>query len=45
MRILFVHQNFPGQFGRLAMALAREGHEVTALGMVKNCALPGVTRP
>jgi len=43
MRILFVHQNFPGQFGRLAMALAREGHEVTALGMVKNCALPGVT--
>ncbi|HST95397.1 MAG TPA: glycosyltransferase [Microvirga sp.] len=43
MRIVFVHQNFPGQFGRLAMALAREGHEVTALGMVKSCSLPGVT--
>jgi glycosyltransferase involved in cell wall biosynthesis len=31
MRILFVHQNFPGQFGSLAAALARRGHRVTAL--------------
>lgn len=43
MKIVFVHQNFPGQFGRLATALAREGHEVVALGMVKSCSLPGVT--
>jgi glycosyltransferase involved in cell wall biosynthesis len=43
MKIVFVHQNFPGQFGRLAVALAREGHEVTALGMVRSCSLPGVT--
>ncbi|MFC4174690.1 glycosyltransferase [Microvirga sp. GCM10011540] len=43
MKILFVHQNFPGQFGRLAATFAQEGHEVAALGMVKSCALPGVT--
>lgn len=43
MKIVFVHQNFPGQFGRLAVALAKEGHEVVALGMAKSCSLPGVT--
>ena len=32
-RILFVHQNFPAQFGQLAGALAAEGHEVVALGI------------
>ena len=31
MRILFVHQNFPGQFLRLAPALAARGHECRAL--------------
>ncbi len=31
MRILFVHQNFPGQFGTLAAELAARGHEVKAL--------------
>ncbi|MBD9529449.1 glycosyltransferase [Paracoccus sp. PAR01] len=31
MRILFVHQNFPGQFLHLAPALAARGHEVMAL--------------
>jgi len=29
-RILFVHQNFPGQFRHLAPALAVRGHDVTA---------------
>ena len=34
MKILFVHQNFPGQFKHLAPALARTGgHEVTAMTM------------
>ncbi len=43
MKIVFVHQNFPGQFGRLAAIFASEGHEVVALGTVKICAVPGVT--
>lgn len=33
MKILFVHQNFPGQFLHLAPALVREGHDVVALSM------------
>lgn len=33
MNILFVHQNFPGQFKHLAPALAKEGHQVVALGI------------
>ena len=31
MRILFIHQNFPGQFKHLAPALAAQGHEIVAL--------------
>lgn len=31
MKILFVHQNFPGQFLHLAPALMERGHDVTAL--------------
>lgn len=31
MNILFVHQNFPGQFKHLAPALVRDGHQVLAL--------------
>lgn len=31
MRILFIHQNFPGQFKHLAPALAQAGHEVHAI--------------
>ncbi|MCC1482925.1 glycosyltransferase [Roseibaca sp. Y0-43] len=31
MKILFIHQNFPGQFKHLAPALARQGHECVAL--------------
>jgi glycosyltransferase involved in cell wall biosynthesis len=33
MKILFVHQNFPGQYKYLAPALAAQGHEVVALGV------------
>ncbi|MEE2861372.1 MAG: glycosyltransferase [Pseudomonadota bacterium] len=36
MKILFVHQNFPGQFPHLAPALASRGHEVLALTDEKN---------
>ncbi|WP_210496753.1 glycosyltransferase [Microvirga antarctica] len=42
MKFAFVHQNFPGQFGRLAAALAREGHEVVGLGTLAKCTVPGV---
>ncbi|MFX0542767.1 glycosyltransferase [Roseovarius sp. S4756] len=31
MKILFIHQNFPGQYKHLAPALAAQGHECTAL--------------
>jgi glycosyltransferase involved in cell wall biosynthesis len=31
MKVLFIHQNFPGQFVHLAPALAAQGHEVHAL--------------
>jgi glycosyltransferase involved in cell wall biosynthesis len=31
MRILFIHQNFPGQFKHLAPALARAGHDCRSL--------------
>jgi len=35
MNILFIHQNFPGQFKHLAPALAKAGHRVVALTMQK----------
>ena len=42
MKIVFVHQNFPGQFVRLAGIFAAEGHEVVGLGTRKTCPIPGV---
>lgn len=35
MNILFIHQNFPGQFKFLAPALAQRGHRVVAMTMQK----------
>jgi glycosyltransferase involved in cell wall biosynthesis len=35
MKILFVHQNFPGQFKHLAPALVARGHDVVAMTMQK----------
>ena len=35
MNILFIHQNFPGQFKFLAPALAKIGHRVVAMTMQK----------
>ena len=35
MNLLFIHQNFPGQFKHLAPALAKLGHRVLALTMQK----------
>ena len=42
MNILFVHQNFPGQFKHLAPALARQGHRVVAMHINASPAMPGV---
>jgi glycosyltransferase involved in cell wall biosynthesis len=42
MNILFVHQNFPGQFKHLAPAMARQGHRVVALHINDCPPLPGV---
>ena len=36
MNILFIHQNFPGQFKFLAPALVKLGHHVTAMS-IKKC--------
>jgi glycosyltransferase involved in cell wall biosynthesis len=35
MNILFIHQNFPGQFKHLAPALVKAGHSVIALTLAK----------
>ena len=46
MRLLFVHQNFPGQYRHLATHYAGAGHEVVAIGDKENLRyqprLPGV---
>ena len=42
MNILFVHQNFPGQFKHLAPAMARQGHRVVALHINACPPVPGV---
>ena len=42
MKILFVHQNFPGQFLHLAPALAARGHRVLALTDEENQRPAGV---
>jgi glycosyltransferase involved in cell wall biosynthesis len=36
MRVLFVHQNFPGQFKHLAPWLVSQGHQVVGLGDAEN---------
>jgi glycosyltransferase involved in cell wall biosynthesis len=41
MKLLFVHQNFPGQFKHLAPHFQRAGHEVRALA-IDGAGLPGI---
>jgi len=43
MNVLFIHQNFPGQYKHLAPVLAQQGHRVVGLGETKQRPdLPGV---
>ena len=42
MNILFVHQNFPGQFQRLAPAAQAAGHRAIGLGIAEHGAAVGV---
>jgi len=42
MKVLFVHQNFPGQFRSLAPALVRRGDTVVAMGMNNFPGSPGI---
>jgi glycosyltransferase involved in cell wall biosynthesis len=44
VKVLFVHQNCPGQFRHLAPALAAEGHEVVFIGQKDKQTPRGVTR-
>ena len=42
MNILFIHQNFPGQFKNLAPALVQQGHRVVAMPLTSQKASPSV---
>lgn len=42
MNVLFVHQNFPGQFRSIAPALAERGHRVVAITMNAHARTAGV---
>ena len=42
MRVLLIHQNFPGQFRHLAPALAAAGHQVVAIGNRADRGFPAV---
>jgi len=45
MKLLFIHQNFPGQFAHVAPELARQGHQVVTLGINNSGQQwPGVTQ-
>src|ERR1700756_3537059 len=44
MKILFVHQNFPGQYLHLARHLGAHGHEVVFITQRKDVELPGVRK-
>lgn len=42
MRVLFIHQNFPGQFKYLAPELVNRGHDIKALTISRPPKIPGI---
>jgi glycosyltransferase involved in cell wall biosynthesis len=42
MKILFIHQNFPGQYRALAPSMVKLGHEVMAISSRKETSLQGI---
>lgn len=42
LNIVFIHQNFPGQYKHLAPAMVARGHRVVAVGMHQTPNMPGV---
>ena len=44
MRIIFIHQNMPGQYKHLAPKMAQQGHEVIFVTRRRNVNIPGVRR-
>lgn len=44
MRVLFLHQNFPGQYRHVSAQLAASGHEVVAIGQRRRPVAAGVRR-
>ena len=44
MKVLFVHQNFPGQYLHIARHLGATGHEVVFITQRKDVDLPGVRK-
>lgn len=42
MQILFIHQNFPGQFLHIAKSLAQSGHEVISISQAQARGLNGI---
>ncbi|CAN5512907.1 glycosyltransferase family 4 protein [soil metagenome] len=44
MKILFIHQNMPGQFKHLAPLMARTGHEVVFITRRQGFEIPGVRK-
>ena len=44
MHVLFLHQNFPAQFGMIAAQLARDGHRVTFVSRKEAGTVDGIVR-
>lgn len=42
MKILFIHQNFPGQYRALAPSMVKQGHQVMAISSRKETSIQGI---